>query len=303
MSAALSWEYTGARELCVEVFTSHSGNIGAKIMTKLTTALATSVALIAIASIADAKGNHRSNNNQKSATPHFVITGQPAGVKRVLSERKDKKEKEKKDKHAEKKHEKEKEKKEKKDGSAGKTQPVPPKQEAGKKPSPAAAVVTLSNGVTTSAIETGKGLTITSNSPGTITVSNGTNSVTMAGGSLTLHGGTPVSVPAGYQAVRLTNGDVSVAVSPVLASGPGQSRPVPPGVGAGDTLKDFGKLLGNTSATGAVSTVAIPTAVGIGAGAVVYGAATGDAKYIKDTINNLLVDQAGAAVKWATELF
>jgi hypothetical protein len=56
MSAALSWEYTGARELCVEVFTSHSGNIGAKIMTKLTTALATSVALIAIASIADAKG-------------------------------------------------------------------------------------------------------------------------------------------------------------------------------------------------------------------------------------------------------
>ena len=109
-------------------------------MTKLTTALATSIVLIATASIADAKDNHHGNNNQKSATPHFVITGQPASVKRVLSERKEMKEK--KEKHADKKHEKDKsaekqhdkdnhagkkhdkEKKEKKDGSAGKTQPV-----------------------------------------------------------------------------------------------------------------------------------------------------------------------------------
>ena len=85
MRAALSWEYTGARELCVDTFYKLQRQHRSKIMTKLTTALATSIVLIATASIADAKDNHHGNNNQKSATPHFVITGQPASVKRVLS--------------------------------------------------------------------------------------------------------------------------------------------------------------------------------------------------------------------------
>jgi hypothetical protein len=279
-------------------------------MTKLTTALATSIALIATASIADAKDGRHDNNNQKRATPHFVITGQPASVKRViLGERKEMKEK--KDKHADKKHEKDKlgkqhdkdkhaekrhdkEKKEKKDGSTGKTQPPSPKQESGNKPSPAAKVVTLSNGVTTSVIETGKGLTITSSAPGMITVSNGTNSVTMAGGSLTLKGAASVSVPAGYQAVRLTNGDFSVAVSPVIANGSGQSRPVPPGVGATDTLKSgaafYGSFGAYPAAVGAASVMSAPAIVG--------GIAGGDVKGTIKDLGNFVEDAANWATGW-----
>jgi hypothetical protein len=46
-------------------------------------------------------------------------------------------------------------------------------------------VVGLSNGVATSRLANGpNGLTVSVNSPGAITVSNGTNSVTIPGGSL-----------------------------------------------------------------------------------------------------------------------
>ena len=52
----------------------------------LTTALAAG-ALIVSANIANAKGDHHQGNNTQSngARPHFVISGQPAKVKRVLS--------------------------------------------------------------------------------------------------------------------------------------------------------------------------------------------------------------------------
>jgi hypothetical protein len=66
----------------------------------------------------------------------------------------------------------------------------------------------------------GKGLTVTSTSPGTITVSNGTNSVTMPGGSLNLSGATSVHAGAGVQLLRHPNGDVTVAASPSVASAP-----------------------------------------------------------------------------------
>ena len=53
-------------------------------LAKLTAVLATSVALMS--SAANAKGDHhQSNNNMQSSgpRPHFVISGQPANVKRV----------------------------------------------------------------------------------------------------------------------------------------------------------------------------------------------------------------------------
>src|SRR5262245_48410981 len=236
----------------------------------LTTTLAVGVAL-AFASFANAKGNHRhdGNNQGNGASPHFVISGQSKNAKGVPSDRKNKK-----DKYSEKK---------KKDcgriicevkAPGGNTRTTtPPSQTAGgtgtKGASPGATVVTISNGVTKSAIENGKGITVTSNSPGTITVSNGSGSVTIPGGSVTLSGALSVSVPAGYQLVRLTNGDFSVAVSPVVAGGP--ARRDPPGVTGVDILKDMGKFLGNTGNQQAAGTVVLPTAAAILAGSALIG--------------------------------
>ena len=158
-------------------------------LAKLTVALVASAALMSSMEIANAKGgDHHQNHNAQSTAPrpHFVISGQPANVKRVTRATKKK------------------EMADKKKGCGkiivptaecgvssknpvGSTIPTLPSQAGGsnptpKGPSPAYTTVTLSNGVTTSAIFNGKGLTVTSTSPGTITVSNGTNSVTMPGG-------------------------------------------------------------------------------------------------------------------------
>jgi hypothetical protein len=92
-------------------------------------------------------------------------------------------------------------------------------------------------------------------------VSNGTNSVTMPGGSLNLSGATSVQVGAGVQLACHPNGDVTVAARPSVASAPTKPTSVtnngPPGVTATDTLKDLGKTAGNGLATVAVSPVAV----------------------------------------------
>jgi hypothetical protein len=125
----------------------------------------------------------------------------------------------------------------------------------------------------------GKGLTVTSTSPGTITVSNGTNSVTMPGGSLNLSGATSVHAGAGVQLLRHPNGDVTVAASPSVASAPTKPTSVtnngPPGVTATDTLKDLGKTAGNGLATVAVSPVAVVGGVGLAVGGALVGLAEG----------------------------
>ena len=219
--------------------------------------------------IANAKGgdHHQNNNAQSNAPrPHFVISGQPANVKRVTRTTKKK------------------EMAQKKKGCGniivptadvrrapknpvGSTLPTLPPQASGGTtrllkalPEPIT-TVTLSNGVTTSAIFNGKGLTVTSNSPGTITVSNGRNSVTLAGGSLNLSGATSVQAGAGVQLVRHPNGDVTVAANPTTASAPAKptagANSGPPGVTPTDNLKELGKVAGNGLATVAVSPVAI----------------------------------------------
>lgn len=283
----------------------------------LSTVFATGVALMATVDVADAGGHHNGNTQNGNVTPHFVITGQPASVKHVLPDHKERKER-----HADKK---------KKDCEKS-TVPTPgcainakdpvgsvrtggitgnsktaatPSQTAGapaapKGPSPAATPVALSNGVTKSAIENGKGLTVTSNSPGTITVSNGTTSVTMAGGSLTLHGALSVSAASGLQVVHLANGDVSVAASPVLMGG---SRAVPPGVGFGDDVKYLGGLAGNGAAMVATSLVVVPGSAVTMVGSVIASPLTGHpVKFIEDTANGV-VNMGANAIEWASNLF
>jgi hypothetical protein len=266
----------------------------------LTTALAVGVALT-FANVANAKGSHHhdGNNQGNGASPHFIISGQNA--KKASSDRKNKK-----DKYADKK---------KKDcgriicqvqAPGGNTRTsTPPSQTAGgtgtKGPSPGATIVTISNGVTKSAIENGKGITVTSNSPGTITVSNGSGSVTMPGGSVTLSGALSVSVPAGYQLVRLSNGDFSVAVSPVLAGGP--PRRDPPGVTATDILKDFGKVPANTGNSVAAGTVVVPTSWALIAGTTVFGTIAGDPVGSAKQAANDAVNDAVKVIEWVGSWF
>jgi hypothetical protein len=269
----------------------------------LTTTLAVGGAL-ASANVANAKGNHRHDGNTQgnAASPHFMISGQ--GMKNGNGDRKAKKDK--KEKYAEKK---------KKDcgriicevkAPGGNTRTTtPPSQSAGgtgtKGPSPGATVVTLSNGVTKSAIENGKGITVTSNSPGTLTVSNGSGSVTMAGGSITLHGAASVSVPAGYQIAHLSNGDITVAVSPVVAGGP--ARRDPPGVTGVDILKDMGKFLGNTGNGFAAATVVYPTAGAVVAGAALIGTVAGAPVDMTKSAFQDLETKATKVIDWVGSWF
>lgn len=286
----------------------------------LATVLAAGVALAASVNVASANGHHHDHNAQSNGmTPHFVITGlPPSTVRRVHRDHEDKK-----DKYT----------KKKKDcehvivptaecgvsskdpvGSVhtggitgGSRTPAPPSQTTGGPaaptgPSPAATPVALSNGVTKSAIENGKGLTVTSNSPGTITVSNGNSSVTMTGGSLTLHGAQSVSAGSGLQVVHLTNGDVSVAVSPILM-GASSQHSVPPGVTFGDDVKFVGASVGNTAAVTATSLVVVPGSMVAMAGTVIMSPLSGNpGKFIKDTFKGV-AELSAKAGDWAMNLF
>ncbi|MGC2046644.1 MAG: hypothetical protein WA669_22705 [Pseudolabrys sp.] len=185
----------------------------------LTTALAAGVALMATANVASAKNSHHHGNDAENngASPHFVISGQPANVKRVLREKKNK------DKYAQK----------KKKGCekivvstaecgvsskdpVGATHPtLPPSQTTGNKGlSPAFTTVTLSNGVTKSAIFNGNGLTVTAASPTSIMIANSNSAVTMNGESVTLHGAISVQAGPGMQVYRQSNGDVTISIKP-----------------------------------------------------------------------------------------
>jgi hypothetical protein len=99
-------------------------------------------------------------------------------------------------------------------------------------------VVSISNGVTKSAISNERGgLTVTSTRPGTITITNVKgSSVTLAGGSVTLSGAaTPVKAGAGLQVAHLMNGSTVVAVNP-----PGKPGTVAFDPNSSETLSKFG---------------------------------------------------------------
>ena len=279
-------------------------------LAEMTAVLVASTALIGTVGIANAKGgdHHQSHNVQSTSTrPHFVISGQPANVKRVTRTTKKK------------------ELAEKKKGCGkiivptaecgvssknpvGSTIPTLPPQAGGGKPnpkgpSPGYTTVTLSNGVTTSAIFNGKGLTVTSTSPGTITVSNGTNSVTMPGGSINLSGAVSVQAGAGVQLVRHPNGEVTVAANPTVASGPTKPTTAtnngPPGVTAADNFKELGKVAGNGLATVAVSPVAVVAGAGVIVGGALAGIVEGHPLKTTKEIANDVVSDVGKVIEWA----
>lgn len=279
-------------------------------LAKLTVALVTSAALMSSVEIANAKGgDHHQNHNAQSTAPrpHFVISGQPANVKRVTRATRKK------------------EMADQKNGCGkiivptaecgvspknpvGTTIPTLPSQAGGtnptpKGPSPAYTSVAPSNGVTTSAIFNGKGLTVTSTSPGTITVSNGTNSVTMPGVTMNLSGAISVQAGAGIQLVRHPNGDVTVAANPTVASGPAKpttgTNNGPPGVTATDTLKELGKTAGNGLSTVVVSPVAVVGGVGLTVGGALVGLAEGHPiKTTKEVAGEIWSD-VSKVIDWA----
>jgi hypothetical protein len=276
--------------------------------------LVASVAVMATVDIASAKGDHH-HGNTNGATPQFVISGQPAGVKRVQR-----------DSHGDKHQQGDKYTGKKQKGCkhiivptaecgvsskdpVGNTHPGGATSQTGggttisKGPSPgpvtfstpASTPVTLSNGVTTSTIFYGKGLTVTSTSPGTITVSNGNSSVTMPGGSLTLRGAPSVGAASGLQLVRLSNGDVSVAVSPVLISGTKSAPPPPGGVGFGDDLKFVGKGVGAVAATPVLAAGGVVVGVG---GAIVGTAAGHPIKWAEDAFTSYVSEVGNWVSGW-----
>ncbi len=130
-----------------------------------------------------------------------------------------------------------------------------------------AGIVAVSNGVTNTTLDPGRGLTVSSNGSGAISVSNGTHTVTLAGGSVTLHGAPAVTAGAGVQVVRLANGNYAVAASPAPAA-PSRNVPVPPGV----TIADDAKFVGHTllsipeaPVVGITGIVGLPIAATVGA--------------------------------------
>ena len=122
-----------------------------------------------------------------------------------------------------------------KDKDKGKGKPV----ETGKLPPPQtptpAGVAGISNGVLKSTLPIGNaGITVSSSGPGMITVSNGTKSVTLPGGSVVLSGVKAVTTSGnGVQIVHQPNGDITVA--PAAASAPSAPSAPPASVNAATT--------------------------------------------------------------------
>ena len=105
------------------------------------------------------------HNNDSQYNTHFVVSGQPANKKRVLRDRKDKKEAKRKKQHC-------------------KTTPEKPVADA---PPPNPKTITISNGVTTYTLPFDPRFSVEVAKPGSITVHSGDRTVTLPGASITVH--------------------------------------------------------------------------------------------------------------------
>ena len=221
----------------------------------LATVLATGIASIPFAHIANAKNNSSNGGNANGASPHFVITGQPAGVKKVQSSHKDGRRDRKDRKHA-KKH-------------CGKIIvptpecPISPKDPVGSvhppskkpvadEPSPHPTSITISNGVTTYTLPYDAKFSAEVSKPGSITVHSGDRTVTLPGGSITVHGqalSQSVAERAGLEQIHNSRGDTVLAIKPQNAQQPTQPVPTKDGNnGNGGVVGgavDAGKAIGN----------------------------------------------------------
>jgi hypothetical protein len=213
-------------------------------LTYLTAALAAGVALLATANVANAKSNHHDNDAEHSGTnSHLATSHQPANEKRSLHEKK---------------------KKEKtvtrtkqclyitsdgkRCGGNGSTKP-PPNSTAGNNSPPK--TITVSNGVTTYTLPFDPKFSVEVAQPGSITVHSGDRTVTLPGGSITVHGqavSTYAADRAGLQEIINSRGDTVFAIKPQPQSHPPtQLVPTKDSSGGGivDGIVGAGKAIGN----------------------------------------------------------
>jgi hypothetical protein len=232
--------------------------IAASRLACLATVLAAGIASIPVADIANAKSNSGNGGNTNGASPHSVISGQPANVKKVQSDHKDSHKDKKARKHAEKK---------KKDcekitvptpgcpinrkdpvGSV----PPPAKKPVADAPAPHPSSITVSNGVTTYTLPYDPKFSVEVVKPGSITVHSGDRTVTLPGGSITVQGqavSTSLAERAGLQEIINSRGDAVFAIKPAPQSQP-PTQPVPTnggssGGGIVGGVIDAGKAIGN----------------------------------------------------------
>jgi hypothetical protein len=215
-------------------------------LTYLAAALAASVALLASASIADAKSRHHDNDVENNGMSS----------------------------HASRQHEKkawhEKKKKEKtvtrtkqclyitSDGkrcgsgsTAGTKQPSPGKGDSDNSPTPHPSVITISNGVKTYTLPYDPKFSVEVTNPGSITVHSGNQTVTLPGGSITVHGqatSTFAADRAGLQTIINSRGDTVFAIKPQPQSQPPTQLVPTKDSGSGGIVGgvvDAGKAVGN----------------------------------------------------------
>jgi hypothetical protein len=162
------------------------------------------------------KHHHNNDNQYNGASPHFVVSGQPANKKRLLRDRKDKKEAKRKKQHC-------------------KTTPEKPVADANPK------TITISNGVTTYTLPFDPRFSVEVAKPGSITVHSGDRTVTLPGASITVHRqimSKSLVERAGLQAIVNSHGDTVFAIKPA-GNTPVQDT------GLGAQLKGVAKDIGN----------------------------------------------------------
>jgi hypothetical protein len=208
-----------------------------------TALLATSIALLASANVANAKSRHHDNDVEINNKSSHSTSNQDGSEKRALHEKK---------------------KKEKtvtrtkqclyitSDGKrcGGTGSAKPPANGAADKNPPK--MITVSNGVTTYTLPFDPKFSVEVIQPGSITVHSGDRTVTLPGGSITVHGqavSTSLAERAGLQEIINSRGDTVFAIKPQPQSQPPtQLVPVKDGSKGGgivDGIVDAGKAIGN----------------------------------------------------------
>ena len=226
-------------------------------LTSLTALLAASIALSSSVNIANAKSRHHDNDAENNGiSSHSDTSHQPANEKKAL-------------------HEKRKKEKTvtrtkqclyitsdgKRCGNGSTASKNPPAQGKGdsEKPPTHPSVITVSNGVTTYTLPFDPKFSVEVVKPGSITVHSGDQTVTLPGGSITVHGqatSTYAADRAGLQEIVNSRGDAVFAIKPQPQSQPptqlvptkdGSSGGGIVGVGksVGNGIEDAGKAIGN----------------------------------------------------------
>lgn len=149
--------------------------------------------------------------------------------------------------------------------------------------SPPAGNVTVSNGVTKYEIPNGAGgVSAYSSGPGRITVTNGKDSVTLNGGSVTVSNALGVGAAQNNVQVGARNGEGKTVVSVAPQKAPTTAGNVTTGPGSitvtGSDLKTAGKVVG---AVGAAPVAVVGTAADLMVGAAVVGAVEGVGSFTK----------------------